>query len=777
MLLVCLVAVAALLSQAQEDAQDSTLRRFSERAQISAALTQSVFSALGTASNRELQRQFGGRPAELRGKLAAQLRESRALFLGVTDSRGKLLAVAGKRPAGLGTRTGRHADPLLSNVMGKGRSSFVQYTIPFGPKGQRRAMVQGVPMQLLAPFFGDYLARLREVDGAGLAITDEHGRVITRKGRIGLGGTTDPGRLATHAAVPGTPWTLRLEAERERVLAGATGTKTLAWLILAALALSAAAGTALYARLARVARRQREANIAVQESREQLSNLVDALEEAVFIQHAEGGTELLNASAKELLDTELDALDGMEPGWRLLDTDGEEMDQSASPVQRVFATGTACSTVVGLERPDGQQRWLAVRARPLFRHGEETPHAVVSSCTDVSQQREVELHLTDLAQRDSLTGLWNRRRFEEDLAKQLARCRRYDERAALLVLDLDGFKEVNDTFGHLVGDEVLCALAEGLTRRLRATDSAARMGGDEFAVLLVHVDRDEAQAAAAEVAMRLTEFAREELGGRAALELSVGLTLIDAESGGMTDVLAAADRDMYAQKRRLRGARPAAEAPAAPLTAETIQYGGSGAGDVRFSSVRALLTAVQARDSYTAAHSRQVVNLARLVSRRLGVGQGEADEIESAALLHDLGKIAVPDAILRKRGPLTQEEQEIMRQHPVVGAQMVASIPGLEHLGPIIRAEHERWDGSGYPDGLAGEAIPLASRIAFVCDAYHAMTHDRPYRRALSHQEAVAEIRAESGRQFCPTAAAALLDVLQRRAGAARRAEPEPTPA
>ena len=146
-------------------------------------------------------------------------------------------------------------------------------------------------------------------------------------------------------------------------------------------------------------------------------------------------------------------------------------------------------------------------------------------------------------------------------------------------------------------------------------------------------------------------------------------------------------------------------------------------------SLRALLAAVNARDSYTAMHSREVVTLARGVARRLDLDDVQISEVEHIALLHDLGKIAIPDAILRKPGPLTSHEQTLMRQHPVVGAQILASMPELAHLAPAVRAEHERWDGAGYPDGLAGEQIPIASRIALVCDAYHAMTSNRPYRK------------------------------------------------
>jgi putative nucleotidyltransferase with HDIG domain len=182
--------------------------------------------------------------------------------------------------------------------------------------------------------------------------------------------------------------------------------------------------------------------------------------------------------------------------------------------------------------------------------------------------------------------------------------------------------------------------------------------------------------------------------------------------------------------------------------------------DTELASLRALLAAVNARDSYTALHSRQVVTLARTVARRLGLEDAQVNEVEHVALLHDLGKIAVPDAILRKPGPLTPTEQAIMRRHPVVGAEILASTPELAYLAPAVRAEHERWDGDGYPHGLAGEAIPIASRITFVCDAYNAMTSNRPYRRAMSPDAARTEIARQSGTQFCPSCAEALVAVL-----------------
>ena len=175
---------------------------------------------------------------------------------------------------------------------------------------------------------------------------------------------------------------------------------------------------------------------------------------------------------------------------------------------------------------------------------------------------------------------------------------------------------------------------------------------------------------------------------------------------------------------------------------------------------RTLIAAVEARDAYTGEHSACVVEHAVAVARHLGLDDDAVAEVEQVALLHDIGKLAVPDTILRKPGPLDEEEWAIMRTHPISSDELIRNVPGLAHLAPAIRAEHERWDGGGYPDGLAGERIPLSSRITLVCDAYHAMTSDRPYRRALPETEARAQIRAGAGSQFCPTAAAALLEIL-----------------
>jgi HD-GYP domain-containing protein (c-di-GMP phosphodiesterase class II) len=184
-------------------------------------------------------------------------------------------------------------------------------------------------------------------------------------------------------------------------------------------------------------------------------------------------------------------------------------------------------------------------------------------------------------------------------------------------------------------------------------------------------------------------------------------------------------------------------------------------GRAESAGLQALLAAVDAHDRYTGEHSRSVVDLSVRVAHELHLLPREVEQVEHVALLHDVGKVAIPDSVLLKPGPLDPEEWEIVRRHPGTGARIVGSISGLAHLAPAIRAGHERWDGRGYPDGLSGEAIPIPSRITAVCDAYDAMVSRRPYRDPLGPKAALDEVRRHIGTQFCPRASAALLSVMR----------------
>lgn len=190
-------------------------------------------------------------------------------------------------------------------------------------------------------------------------------------------------------------------------------------------------------------------------------------------------------------------------------------------------------------------------------------------------------------------------------------------------------------------------------------------------------------------------------------------------------------------------------------------------GVVPHGAIEALAVTLTERDRYTGEHSEAVIEMSAAVARNLGLRDAEVQWIRSAALLHDIGKVAIPDEILHKPGPLTEVEWQLMRQHPVIGERILRALPGMGGVARIVRHEHERWDGTGYPDRLAGEEIPLGSRIILAADTYHAITSDRPYRAARSHSEAIDELTRAAGSQFDPAVTAALIGYLygRRQAG------------
>lgn len=321
---------------------------------------------------------------------------------------------------------------------------------------------------------------------------------------------------------------------------------------------------------------------------------------------------------------------------------------------------------------------------------------------------------------DYLTGLGNRRRLMRDLGKVFGR----GETTVLALLDLDGFKSYNDRFGHVQGDLLLARLGDRLAQAVDGVGRAYRLGGDEFCVL---VPGAEGADRASVIELALTESGRGfDIG------CTSGWAVLPSEAENASEALRLADTRMYAKKNSRPGAAKRQAADVA-LGILALQQPG------------------------LERHVGMVAMLAVRVGEDLGMESSELDDLARAAELHDVGKIAIPSSILEKPGPLDDEEWEHVRRHTLVGERMLAAAPSLERVARIVRSTHERFDGAGYPDRLEGEEIPLAARIIAVCDAFDAMTSQRPYRGRRSVGAALAELARCSGKQFDPTVVRAFL--------------------
>jgi diguanylate cyclase (GGDEF)-like protein len=325
-----------------------------------------------------------------------------------------------------------------------------------------------------------------------------------------------------------------------------------------------------------------------------------------------------------------------------------------------------------------------------------------------------------LADHDALTRLLNRRALLRELE---ALCGRHAENAqqlALDFLDLDNFKEINDTRGHAAGDDVLRWAVDVMNEVVRPMDVVGRIGGDEFAIVVPGAGPDDSAVIAGRVQKALADRAPS----------SVGVACFPTDGADREELQRAADGGLYVGKRGR--ARPAG----IKLTAKELSW------------ATALARAVDERMAVQHEHSWKVAEHCVAIASRLGWSEHDLELLQMAAILHDVGKVSIPDHILRKRYPLTDKEWEAIKLNPVRGAEMVGRIQGLESIVPWVRHTHERPDGAGYPDGLGADAIPEACRILHIADAFDAMVSGRPYRRPMTYDEALEELRRFAGAQF-----------------------------
>ncbi|HEX3433351.1 MAG TPA: diguanylate cyclase [Solirubrobacteraceae bacterium] len=335
---------------------------------------------------------------------------------------------------------------------------------------------------------------------------------------------------------------------------------------------------------------------------------------------------------------------------------------------------------------------------------------------------------------DALTQLGNRRQLMSDLEAAVSRARRRQP-STLAFFDLDGFKRYNDSFGHGAGDALLVRLGAALAGAVAGSGTAYRLGGDEFCVLLSgELEREDDRIGSAQAALA-------ERGKGFVVTASCGVVKLPRDTDNVSAALNLADERMYADKSD--GGRSRARAQTVLMQQSVLMQ---------------LLTE---REPSLHDHVCDVGLLATEIGRRFALNSEQLDELRRAAELHDLGKLAVPDQILNKPGPLSDSEWALMRQHTVIGERILNAAPALRPVARLVRSSHERWDGNGYPDGLAAEEIPLGSRIIAACDAYDAIVSERAYDKARPPEAAIAELVAHAGRQFDPQVVEALRAHLQ----------------
>jgi diguanylate cyclase (GGDEF)-like protein/putative nucleotidyltransferase with HDIG domain len=365
--------------------------------------------------------------------------------------------------------------------------------------------------------------------------------------------------------------------------------------------------------------------------------------------------------------------------------------------------------------------------------------------------------------RDSLTDLLNHRALQGQLGAHLSRAQRTKMDFSVVLMDVKNFKFFNDTYGHHIGDQVLRTVARCLTEATRASDVLGRFGGDEFMAILLDTDSRGTIEVCERIRDRVEREAFQESndGRRIPIALSFGAAMFPDDGKTVMELIGGAQTQLegaaFSDGPMLGNLQKSASEEALEMRKlREASEGGS------FGVLDALVTAIDNKDHYTRRHSEDVTHWATLMAKQLEFPEETQRAVRIAGLLHDVGKIAVPDSILRKPGRLNDEEFQIMQQHPVFGALIVKEVPHLTEVLGGIKHHHERYDGKGYPDKLTATAIPALGRLLAVPDCFSAMTTERPYRKAMSWAEAIAEIEKGRGTQFDPVMADAFLEVIAR---------------
>ena len=469
---------------------------------------------------------------------------------------------------------------------------------------------------------------------------------------------------------------------------------------------------------------RKQAEDALKVSEQKHRDILEAMEEGYYEVDLTGKLVYFNESFSRMTGFSSDELVGI--SYKQFYINHEELFNAFN---RVYQTGKAVKAAEWPAISNDSRKIHMEFSIALRRDEKNEPIGFRGVIRDITERRQADEKIRYLSYHDQLTGLYNRHYLDEEM-KRLDTERQLP--ISIIMADLNGLKLVNDTYGHLSGDEILKRAAIILKNICREDDILARFGGDEFILYLPRTAEVEAQ----KICSRIEKACRKELINDVPLSLSTGVAVkVNAEQK-LLDVLGEAENNLYRDK--LTESRSSKSAV-----------------------VNSLLQTLAAKSFETEAHTRNMQETAKSIGEKLGLPTSELRRLSLLITLHDIGKTNIPEELLTKKGALNASEWEIMKKHSETGYRIAKATDNFAHVAEDILAHHERWDGSGYPQGLKREAIPLLARITAIADAYEVMSNGRPYKKAMSRSEIVAELKNCSGSHFDPELVELFLSVLE----------------